>query len=285
MAKGTGEAGENPLVPNAKLRQVYTAMLEARMLEEAVTKKARGAKGVRRIASIRGQEAVRVSTAIELGPDDLVSDSRASAGMELILGGEATSLLKTFSKTSPAIGGNRFLRPIDDGAERLRLAAGAALALKAQGRRGILVVYARREEASKSAWMDTLSAAAKLELPMIFVVLPGTGASKKGGETAVMSGLAHVAGMPGMPVDACDAVALYRVTQESLGRTRGGDGPVLVECVRWGIEGKRGVSDDPLLHLQEFLTERRIVNPEWIENAGRAARKRLFAKKSALKRR
>ena len=284
MAKGASKAGENPLVPNAKLKQMYTAMLEARMLEEAVTKKARGAKRVRKIASIRGQEAVRVSTAIELGPDDLVSDARVSVGMELILGGEATSLLKTFSKTSPTTGGNRFLRPIDDSAEQLRLAAGAALALKAQGRRGIIVVYAGREEASKSAWTDTLSTAAKLELPMIFVVLPGTGAAKKGGEAAVMSGLAHAAGMPGMPVDACDAVALYRVTQESLGRTRGGDGPVLVECVRWGIEGKRGVSDDPILHLQEVLTERRIVTPEWFENAGRAARKRLFAKKSALKR-
>jgi len=79
MAKGAGEAGENPLVPNEKLRQMYTTMLEARMLEDAVTKKARGKKG--RVASIRRQEAVRVSTAIELGSEDLVSDVAASAGM------------------------------------------------------------------------------------------------------------------------------------------------------------------------------------------------------------
>src|SRR6476646_197615 len=101
MAKGAGEAGENPLVPNAKLRQMYTAMLEARMLEDAVTKKARGAKGPGRVASIRGQEAVRVSTAIELGVEDLVSDVASSAGMGLILGGEPASLLKRFSKLKP----------------------------------------------------------------------------------------------------------------------------------------------------------------------------------------
>src|SRR6185369_5406368 len=50
MAKGAGDAGENPLVPNAKLKQMYTAMLEARMLEEAVKKKAHRTARTRRIA-------------------------------------------------------------------------------------------------------------------------------------------------------------------------------------------------------------------------------------------
>jgi TPP-dependent pyruvate/acetoin dehydrogenase alpha subunit len=281
-AKKASEAGENPLVPNAKLKQMYTTMLEARVLEEAVAKKARGAKGSRRVASIRGQEAVRVSTAIELGPDDLVSDAAVSAGMGSILGGEAASLLKDFSKAKATKSGSgRLLRPIDDGVQRLRLAAGAALALKAQGRQGVVVAYARREEAGENAWKNVLSAASRLELPIIFVVLPGTGSMKKGDELAVVSEIAHEAGVPGMPVDACDAVALYRATQESLGRTRAGDGPVLIECVRWRIKGKRGVSDDPLIHLEEFLRAQKIATSAWLENASRAARRRLAAKKRA----
>src|SRR6516164_4808342 len=107
MAKGAGEASENPLVPNAKLRQMYTAMLEARTLDEAVAKKTRRSKGARQAASIQGEEAVRVSTTIELGPDDLVSDFSLSAGMGLILGGDPGSLLKRFSK--PAARGARTL--------------------------------------------------------------------------------------------------------------------------------------------------------------------------------
>src|SRR3954447_15169961 len=118
MAKGAGEAGENPLVPNAKLKQMYTAMLEARMLEEALKKKTHGTTRGRRTGSIRGQEAVRVSTTIELGPDDLISDGRITAAMELILGGEAPSLLKAFAKTAPTTGGSRLLRPIADGTRR-----------------------------------------------------------------------------------------------------------------------------------------------------------------------
>ena len=58
---------------------------------------------------------------------------------------------------------------------------------------------------------------------------------------------------------------------------------MLVECVRWGIAGKRGVSDDPLVHLQEFLTGRKIAAPEWFEKTENAARERLFAKKSTSK--
>ena len=118
---------------------------------------------------------------------------------------------------------------------------------------------------------------------MIFVVLPGRGRAKKGDELAVVAPVASAAGVPGMPVDTCDAVALYRVTQESLGRTRGGDGPVLIECVRWRIEGQRGAADDPIAHLEAFLRARRIATEAWLDRAKRASGKRLATKKNASK--
>jgi TPP-dependent pyruvate/acetoin dehydrogenase alpha subunit len=282
MAKGAGEAGENPLVPNAKLRQMYTAMFEARILEEAVAKKARGAKGHGRIASIRGQEAVRVSTAIELGVEDLVSDVAPSAGMGLVLGGEPASLLKHFSsaKTGKASGGDRLLPATKDAEERLHVAVGAAAALKAQKRGGIVVAYARAGEISNVGWRRVLGPAAKLELPVIFVVLQQTRRTKSGGSVLAAC---HAAGVPGMSVDTCDAVALYRVTQESLGRTRACDGPVLIECVAWRVEGKRGAPDDPLEHLKAFLLERKICTPAWFDRTHQAARRRLLSKRDASK--
>ncbi len=283
---GVGEAGENPLVPNAKLRQMYTTMLEARTLEEALAKRL-AVKGNRRRATIRGQEAVRASTAIDLGADDLVSDGAATGGMGVILGGDAGSLLRGLSrakeKSEKALrraGVTRLLRSIEDAEERLRLAVGAALALKTQGRSGVVVAYAGRGEVSPAAWSRILGAAAKFDLPVIFVVLPRAGAAKKGDETAELCGVASKAGVPGMPVDACDAVALYRVMQESLGRTRGGDGPVLVESVVWRPQGKRGGADDPLEHLRESLLQRRICTPAWFDNARKAASGKLRAKPS-----
>ena len=48
----------------------------------------------RRLDSTRGQEACRVSTAIDLVPGDLVSDSQVGVVMELLAGAKVNSLLK-----------------------------------------------------------------------------------------------------------------------------------------------------------------------------------------------
>ncbi len=87
------EQDENPLVPNEKLRQMYRAMAEARVLDEHIAKLQRRVKGRRRLDSIRGQEACRVSTAIDLGPGDLVSDSQVGVVMDLLAGEKVSSLL------------------------------------------------------------------------------------------------------------------------------------------------------------------------------------------------
>jgi len=162
----------------------------------------------------------------------------------------------------------------------LHVAVGAAAALKAQKRGGVVVAYIRAGEIGNGGWRRVLRPAAKLELPVIFAVLPPTARAKKGGS---MSTACHAAGVPGMSVDACDAVALYRVTQESLGRTRACDGPVLIECVAWHVEGKRTAPDDPLEHLKAFLLERKICTPAWFDRAHDAARRRLLSKRAPSK--
>jgi TPP-dependent pyruvate/acetoin dehydrogenase alpha subunit len=248
-AKNLGESGENPLVPNAKLRAMYTKMVEARVLDEATIKRLK-ARGRRRITTVRGQEAIRISTTTDLTENDLISDSKPSAAMGLLLGGDPASLLRglTQKKEDPEkvlteSGVSRFLRSVDDEEDRLRYAAGAALALKSQGHRGILVAYAYKDEVSRATWRRVLASVAKLELPILFVVLSPKSVRKGGVERAELCNLARTAGVPGIPVDACDAVAVYRVVQESLGRMRGGDGPVLIESVSWRVEGARGGTD------------------------------------------
>jgi TPP-dependent pyruvate/acetoin dehydrogenase alpha subunit len=130
---------ENPLVPNGKLRQMYVAMAEARVLEEHVAglqRRLKGAKGRRKVDSIRGQEACRVSTAIDLGPGDLVSDSQIGVVMDLLTGAKVSSLLRRVAalhsgKKTTDLKSNGASGPmlpwIDDAGERLRMAMGAAL--------------------------------------------------------------------------------------------------------------------------------------------------------------
>jgi TPP-dependent pyruvate/acetoin dehydrogenase alpha subunit len=87
-------------------------------------------------------------------------------------------------------------------------------------------------------------------------------------------------GVPGIPVDAGDAVALYRVAQESMGRTRGGDGPVLIECVGYRADGRdRAAAVDPLAQMQAFLLNRKVCTKAWLDGAAENVRKQIAGAK------
>ena len=277
---------ENSLVPNAKLRQMYVAMAEARVLDEHVAKLQKTVKGRRRLESARGQEACRVSTAIDLGPGDLVSDSQVGVVMDLIAGAKVSSLLTRVAEihSGKKIRGAklgetsvRVLPWIEEAGERLRMAMGAALSFKTLGRANVVVAYVRHGEVGKGVWRKVLALAGRLELPVIFVILPAVKGEKRDG-VANLSAKTARWGVPGIPVDAGDAVALYRVAQESLGRTRGGDGPVLIECAAYRMEGSGGdTAGDPLVQMEEFLLGRRVCTKAWLERGGERLRRRIAA--------
>jgi TPP-dependent pyruvate/acetoin dehydrogenase alpha subunit len=281
-----GEMGlhENPLVPNKKLRQIYVAMAEARELDEHVARLQRRAKGRRRLDSTLGQEACRVSTTIDLMPGDLVSDSQVGVVMNLLTGEKVDSLLKRVAefqsgkraKVTKAVGASRRVLPwIEDAGERLRMALGTALSFKTLGMTNVVVAYVRQGAIAKGTWRQVLGLASKLELPVIFVVLPAAKAAR-GVRVTKLSDKARRYGVPVIPVDLGDAVALYRVAQESMGRTRGGDGPVLIECTEFRLEGKGGRAPvDPLAQMGGFLLGRKVCTKAWLEGASDGLRRRI----------
>jgi TPP-dependent pyruvate/acetoin dehydrogenase alpha subunit len=288
------EAGsyENPLVPNKKLLQMYGVMADARALDEHIQGLQKGVKGRRRLDSTRGQEACRVSTALELLPGDLVSDSQAGVVMDLISGAQSKAQIDSLlgrvaefhegkidgAKLAREDALARVLPWVEDAGDRLRMAMGAALSFKTLKRGSLVVAYVAHDEVDKKEWRQVLETASKLELPMIFVVLPGKG--KDQGGVRQLSAKARGWGMPGMPVDAHDAVALYRVTQESLGRIRGGGGPVLVECKGYRVKGSQENStDDPLAQMKTFLLGRKVCTEAWLKNAGERLRTRISSSK------
>ena len=83
-----------------------------------------------------------MSTAIDLVPGDLVSDSQVGVVMNLLAGEKVDSLLRSVwrvsvwqeGKATKAVGASgRVLPWIEDAGERLRMALGAALSFKTLG--------------------------------------------------------------------------------------------------------------------------------------------------------
>ena len=270
------EPHENPLVPNQKLREMYVAMVEARVLDEHLA----GSKlkqATRRLHSTRGEEACRVSTALDLQPGDLVSDSQPGLVMDLLAGVRADLLLRSLRTQANEIkqtphAGSKQLPWIKDANERLRLAMGAALSFKTLKQQNLIAAYVRQGELSKSEWRSILEIASKLELPIFFVLLPA--ARRKQKEKRDPGLPARSCGVPAFLVDANDAVALYRVAQEAFGRIRTGGGPVLIDCRAYPLDTSQ---TDPVSKLRKFLLERKIATPLWLDQAGDGLRRRIEA--------
>jgi len=104
-------------------------------------------------------------------------------------------------------------------------------------------------------------------LPMVFVchfasrALRETFDATQRGPKGAPEALAF--GMPRITVDAGDALAVYRVASESIGRARGLRGPTLIQCVNHALlvpEGTMQAEDtnDPLAAMRAHLAKRKI---------------------------
>jgi TPP-dependent pyruvate/acetoin dehydrogenase alpha subunit len=271
-------AWENPLVPNALLREIYQKMVEIRMLGEMSPRSADKAK---RMSAVWGQEACRVSVVQGLTADDLVMDSCPGGLMDHLLGAKLRDVVGGFyprgrsKKTADTKGAAKRLAVyLDDAEERLLAGMGAALLQKRAGGKSVVVIYVKPREASNGVLRRALTLAAERELPAIVVMLAKTGESQ--GKSAV-SKIAQRYGVPGIAVDGADAIALYRVAQESLERVRGGGGPVLIECVPFHVQGEKPVSADPVAQLREYLLQRGLGKTAWLDGVKRRFGARLAA--------
>jgi acetoin:2,6-dichlorophenolindophenol oxidoreductase subunit alpha len=299
-------AYENPLIRNARLRQIYLAMVKARMLEKALPAARRGrVVGDRHAVGMVGLEACLVSPAVDLGSGDLVSDALAGGVMEFLRGAGLKEVFRPAARGGKVSGkrvvggaladsGTAARLPETPGiAERFWVAMGAATALKAAARAkletkaeggtarlGVVVVYVRAGEASAAVWCGALRFAAEQELPIVFVVLPsvrGSGSAKTGGVNA----MSRSCGVPGIAVDADDAVAIYRVAQESIGRARAGGGAAVMECVAFVQHGASAVgSGDAIAAMERYMLQRGVVTRRWMEAEARSFARRLAAAKA-----
>ena len=77
-------------------------------------------------------------------------------------------------------------------------------------------------------------------------------------------------------MDGADAIGLYRVMQESLLRARAGEGPALIECIRFEVEGaKRVEPEDPVERLESLMLAKGAATPAWIKETRTAFLRRL----------
>ena len=235
---------ENPLLPHSKLRELHALMLQCRALER------------KQKSSGSAREAVLAATSIHLVPGDLLSP-RGGDGVAATLAPAAKKYRATGSLVdAPSLGA------------RLHLCAAAARGLQAAGADGVVLAFARAGEV-EPGWKAALEWAQQSQLPVVLACADATAgvAARSGKRTepaldfAAMSRLAKRVKLPVLTVDGEDAVAVYRVMQESVLRARLGGGPAVLWAVMTPAEetAKMKRSSQPIARLEKYMAARKIT--------------------------
>jgi hypothetical protein len=263
MAMGS-KAFESPLISHARMRAMYRALVETRVLSERVPRGLRFAKGL---------EAAWVAVAIDLKDGDLTNQDGGFALVKHVLRVGAREGAKAASagdvkKALHELEDEKQARKFAGSAfERLLCGAGEAMALRATGAKEVAVAYVAQDELKPAEW-KRLFKAIDPDLPLIITVFPGKGTDL---EKSARTPEGRVS-IPVIPVDAGDVVGVYRVAQESIGRARAHGGVAVIECVAMGT--------DPVKMMGGQLVKKGICTSSWVAGVD-ASFRRLVGSVSA----
>lgn len=217
-------------------------MLRCRDLERKNTLRSRGSAGIAR-------EGLLAAAAIQMEPGDMLCGEAGDTTIEELFLPQTSVSKKKPTAKSPAL-------PV---LSQLTLCVGMARGLQASGSKGVVLALTSAG-ATDPEWQDAMAYAQAARLPIVFLCLDTTGGkiSKRAAKPPltwlVAQKFAKSVHLPTLAVDGEDAVAVYRVVQESLLRARSGDGPALAWCVLTKGSGKG--RSRPIAGMEKYLAVR-----------------------------
>ena len=266
-AQLTGHGGFS-LITNQKLLQIYSTMVKCGRLEKQVRllQKNKHLKMNKRTGNSKaslGHEAAAVAVAIDLLSEDIIAPAPLDFLLNFIKGAPLTSVFReTLAGTSGAL-------PL---AVQIETAGAAAMANKTKKNGKVVVAFLGDLPASPDFLEEALHFAGIHQLPILFVCRNGAASPprslKKKAQPEDLARRAQAHGVPFIPVDGDDAVALYRVATESIAHARRGNGPTLIECKivdrlpHPKLASGRRKAGAPLKNMEEYLTRKGLFSEE-----------------------
>jgi pyruvate dehydrogenase E1 component alpha subunit len=253
----TAPSGQNgfSLISNLKLIQLYSSMLQCRMLDECIRIlfELRKLPGV--YPAAHGHEAAAVGVTIDLASGDTVAPSPRGFLVSFIQG---VPLETIFARLRASSGNSRSAKT------GLNIAISAAQAAKENKNNRIAVAFSELSPelgpGPTQAFQQAMHVAGLHRLPVVFVCTANLQAGSEAGllpnQPEDPTHPANTQGFPRITVDGNDIVAVYRVAHETIQRVRLGRGPTLIECRRW-------VATDPVLNMEKYLAQKGLFSAEF----------------------
>jgi TPP-dependent pyruvate/acetoin dehydrogenase alpha subunit len=265
------------LIRIEKLKQLYIAMLQCRLLEQRAPLLSREQQWPASDPKPIGSEATEIGCTIDLRSHDAVASPN----------GDWLSAILQRSSLRTRLGGRQRSMQYFGEPSAEQLIASAERVRKTKN-----VVVAFTDNGSPSTWQHVLKHAGAHSLPIIFIERDSLSVKSKGPKGSVPKFRAEDFGFPGIPVDGHDVVAVYRVAHEAIQRARRGGSPTLIQCQPYLLDndtakgtnngaksGARGAtrngatgagkkqldwtSKDPIEQMELYLTRKGLFRDSW----------------------
>lgn len=200
-----------------------------------------------------GQEATAVGVSAALEREDFVISYHRGHGHFLAQGGDPRRIMaELFGKAagySGGRGGSQHMSSFEHGflgsngitGGGIPVGTGAALALKLQGRKGVVVVFFGDGAANQGAFHESLNLGSLWKLPVVYVCENNLYSMfthlKESTSVTDIADRASGYGMPGKIVDGNDVLEVMAATRLAVARARSGQGPTLLECKTYRFLG------------------------------------------------
>jgi TPP-dependent pyruvate/acetoin dehydrogenase alpha subunit len=234
----------------------------------------------------RGQEAIPVGTALLAGPDDVLFPCHRDMAVFFIRGVPLGRIFAQYMGRVDGLTRGRegnmhmgdlklnLVSIVSALAATVPVAAGAAMALRYQGKDGVAFSYFGDGSTSRGDWHEGVNLATVQKAPVIFICNNNQYAYST--PLNLQMACANVAdrgpayNMPAEIVDGNDVFAVYEATKRALDHARSGKGPYLLECKTFRMTGHSahdaahyvpaGMFDewgklDPIVRLQARMLE------------------------------
>jgi acetoin:2,6-dichlorophenolindophenol oxidoreductase subunit alpha len=263
-ANGNGASPSNHDV----LRRMYVSMMRCRILTERVKALASDRQPTADYELAIGHEAIVVGATLELRPEDTIVASPRNFPAQVVKGSSLECLsalaagrngIQPVVATESSVAGDLIFDPFN-------LGTGLALTHRFEKRRNVVIALGFDDTSAPDGWREAMKFAGIHKLPIIYLLKRGSAFGLEPDKRhPVLDDLSFVArdcGFPAIIVDSNDAVAVSRVTHESIHRARNGAGPTLIEC-----EVQLAHSNDPLAQMEHYMKKRGAWDDEWRRDA------------------